>query len=292
MAVVLCKSPAAEQAVNGPGQLVAVDGTQFEESAWKVPVAPLPALEDGHVERAVHGLRVVGRPVHLHWRVHPVGVEVEVPARLPQNRLGDVGAVNEVVPAGLVTGPAVVLNQFADQGSLGMPYSQARTERLGPRHKVQLCGQAAVVPLFGLGQAVQVAFQSLLVGPRCAVDPLEHGLPLIAPPVGTSHLLKGEVAETSGGRNVRAGTQVDEPVSVAVVGDSSVGGSLASQLGVSITAGDLFDDLALEPVIGKQFERIIGSGLEALEGLVGIDDQAHPGLDGLQVVLAECAATG
>ena len=215
-----------------------------------------------------------------------------MPARLPQNRLGDVGAVNEVVPAGLVTGPAVVLNQFADQGSLGMPYSQARAERLGPRHKVQLCGQAAVVPLFGLGQAVQVAFQSLLVGPRCAVDPLEHGLPLIAPPVGTSHLLKGEVAETSGGRNVRAGTQVDEPVSVAVVGDSSVGGSLASQLGVSITAGDLFDDLALEPVIGKQCERIIGSGLEAFEGLVGIDDQPHPGLDDLQVVLAECAATG
>ena len=108
-----------------------------------------------------------------------------------------------------------------------------------------------MVPLFGLGQAVQVTFQGLLVGPRCAVDPLEHGLPLIAPPVGTSHLLEGEVTETPCGRHVRAGTQVDKPVSVAVVGDSSVGGSLAGQLGVSIAAGDLFDDLSLEPMVGK-----------------------------------------
>ena len=149
-----------------------------------------------------------------------------------------------------------------------------------------------MVALFGLGQAVQVAFQGLLVGPRCAVDPLEHGLPLITPPVGTSHLLEGEVAETPCGRHVRAGTQVDKPVSVAVVGDSSIGGSFAGQLGVSIPAGDLFDDLTLEPMVGKKFERIIGLGLAALEGLVGIDDQAHPGLDGLQVVLTECDTTG
>ena len=219
VAVVLCEAPASHEAVDDTGELVAVDGAQLEEPTGQVPVAPLSTLVDRHVERAVHRLRVVDGPVQLHGREHAVGVEVEVATRLPEHRLGDVRAVDEVVAAGLVAVTAVVLDQLPDECALRVPDGQPRPQGFRPRHQVQLGSQSSMVPLLGLDQSVEVPLEGLLVRPGGAVDPLEHRLLLVATPVGTSDLLEGEVSEAPGGRHMRAEAEVDEVLTVAVVGD-------------------------------------------------------------------------
>ena len=78
MAVVLGEATTAHQAVHGTRQLVAVDGAKLEQAHRQLAIAALVRLVDHHVERAVHRLRVVRRAIHLHGRVHAVGVEVEV----------------------------------------------------------------------------------------------------------------------------------------------------------------------------------------------------------------------
>ncbi len=77
-------------------------------------------------------------------------------AGLPEHRLGNVGAEHEVVAACLVSLAAVVLDELAYQGPLGMPHSQSGAERLGPRDQVEFYGEPAVIPLLGLDKAVEV----------------------------------------------------------------------------------------------------------------------------------------
>ena len=114
------------------GQLVAVHSAQLEIPGRQVTVTALPGLVDHHVERAVHGLQVVGDAVQFHRRVHPLGVKVEVAAGLPQHRLGDMGAEDEVVVTGLMAGPAVVLDDLSYQRPLWVPYGEAGAEWFRP----------------------------------------------------------------------------------------------------------------------------------------------------------------
>ena len=230
VAVVLGEAPAAQQAVYRPGALVPVDRPQLEQPDGQVPVAALARPVDHHVERAVHRLRVVVGPVHLHGRVHAVGEEVEVAGGVPQHRLGDVGREHELVAALFVAGPGVVLHDLADQRPLGVPHGQPRTQLGGPRHQVELGGQAAVVALGRLGQSLEVGLEVLGRGPGRAVDALEHRVLLRGPPVGAAGPLQGEVPQLPGGGHMGAAAQVDEPVAVAVVADRAVAGRLSGQL--------------------------------------------------------------
>ena len=191
-----------------------------------------------------------------------------------------------------MAGTAVVLDQLADQGALRVPDGQPRTEGLWPGQQVHLGGEAAMVPLLGLDQAVEVRLQGLLVGPRGAIYALEHRLLLVAPPIGTGDLLQRKVPEEARGQYVRSEAQVDEPVAVAVVGDGTIGGRLTGHLAGGGTRRDLLDDLPLVAVAGEQVQSLTSVGLMALEGLVGLDHLAHPRLDGLQVVIAERGAAG
>jgi hypothetical protein len=82
VAVILREASDPEQAVQRAGSFVAIDVAEFEQQQWQFAVTALPALEDQTMHWAVHRLHVVRAIVHLHRRVHPVGVEVEVARRL------------------------------------------------------------------------------------------------------------------------------------------------------------------------------------------------------------------
>ena len=84
--VVLGEAPRPQQAVEDARALEAVHGPELEEAQRQLAVGALLALVDQDVHRAVHGLRVVRRPLHLHGGVHAVGVPVEVPAAVEQAR--------------------------------------------------------------------------------------------------------------------------------------------------------------------------------------------------------------
>ena len=82
--------------------------------------------------------------------------------------------------------------------------------------QVHFLANAAVVAAFGLLQHMQVGIEFLLVAPRRAVDARQHGVAVIAPPIGACrfHQFEG-VANISGGTHVRPAAKVD-PVALAV----------------------------------------------------------------------------
>ena len=89
--VVLGHRAHAGEAVDDAGLLVAVDRAELEEPQRQLAVGPPARPEDQVVHRAVHRLEVVVLPrlddlalgvdglVHVHGRVHPVGVPLQVP---------------------------------------------------------------------------------------------------------------------------------------------------------------------------------------------------------------------
>ncbi len=200
------------------------------------------------------------------------------------------GAVGELVAPFDVTLTGVVLHEAANRGPLWVPHGQPGAELGRERQQVQLVGQLAMVSLGRLLQAVEVGLEGLGVGPGRPVDPLEHRVLLVAPPVGAGHLHQLEVAEPSGRRDVGADTHVDEGVGVAVEADDvGVGATagLACELIIGVAAGDPLDDGPLVGVVGHEIDGLGRRDLAADERLVRFDDLPHLGLDALQILVVE-----
>ena len=84
--------------------------------------------------------------------------------------------------------------------------------------QVHLLADAAVVAAFGFLQLVQVGVELLLVAPGGAVDARQHGVAVVAPPIGAGDLHQLERgADIGGGAHVRAAAQID-PVALACTG--------------------------------------------------------------------------
>src|SRR5699024_8028086 len=85
--------------------------------------------------------------------------------------------------------------------------------------EVQVPAERAVVPLLGLGEALEVGLQLPLRRPRGPVDPLQLRILLATAPVGggAAHHLVG-IADDRGARHVRAAAQV-APGAAAVAAD-------------------------------------------------------------------------
>ena len=203
---------------------------------------------------------------------------------LEELTLGDVRRVHELVAGLLVANPAVVLHEPAHDAALGMEHGQARTDLFGEREQIELDAELAVVALLGFFEAMQVGGEGLVVLPRRAVDALQHRLRLVAPPVRAGDLLQLEAAEPTRRGYVRAATEVDEAVGVAVGAHHVAAGHFA---GV-----DPLDDLAFVRLVGEDLEALVDRALVADERLVLGDDLAHPTFDPFEVVVAEGGPVG
>ena len=139
--------------------------------------------------------------------------------------------------------------------------------------QVHLPAEPPVVALLRLLQLVQVGLQLLLVAPCGAVDALEHGVAVIAAPIGAGDLHQLEaLADPAGGRHVRATAQV-EPFALAVDGDVLRSGQVADQLGLVLLA----------PVL-EEADRLVAVPDFAHEAGIAGDDLAHLRLDLFQIV--------
>mmetsp|Transcript_39955 Transcript_39955/g.118960 ORF Transcript_39955/g.118960 Transcript_39955/m.118960 type:complete len:337 (-) Transcript_39955:288-1298(-) len=208
--------------MHGAGALVPVYGAQLRQAHWQVTVAVVPILVDRHMERAVHGLELVGLVLHLHLVVHVLPIEVVVPARLPQVQLGDVRRVHEVVAALQVQVLPKRFNLVAHERALGVPEHQASARRLLlDREQVQVGTDLAVVAARRLGLEVVVRVELRLGIPGRAVEPLQHGLALVAAPVRARHALqvKAVNGNVAGTLDVRPGAQVPPALGVALLAD-------------------------------------------------------------------------
>ena len=290
VAVVLGEAAGAQEAVDHAGSLVAVDRPQLGQPQWQLPVAARPGAVHQDVERAVHRLGVVGRGlvvlVEVHGRVHALGVEVEVPAGLPQQRPADVGAVDGLVAAAAHLRPDVVLHLLANDRALGVPDVQAGAQLLGEAEQVQLARELAVVALACLLQLLEVRRQRLAGLPRGPVDALQHRALLVPSPVRAGHALQRERRDPAGGGDVRSAAEV-EPVAVlaALVGVErdlrglGVGAGRVDARGLAVG-----EDLDLVGLVVQLLQRLVARELHAAEGLVLLDDLGHAGLDALEVL--------
>ncbi len=237
---------------------------------------------------------VVGHLIEVHGRIHPVGVPVEVAGDLEQLRLGDVGAVDELVALLDVPAPRVVLHLLAEHAALGVENRQAGADLVGEAVEVELATEPAVVTPLGFLEVVQVLLEGLLGLPCGAVDPLELPVLLVTAPVRrrAAHQLEGR--DPLRGRQVRAAAQV-APRHVALAVDVVVDGELA---GSHLDARALRRNLGLARALEADQLDLVGLVLELVdrlgvgdraprEPLVLLDDLAHPGLDLLEVLRME-----
>ena len=163
-----------------------------------------------------------------------------------------------------------ILQDGPHQGSLWMPYGHSRPRVLMEAEQVQLCPELAVVPALGLLQAIKVFLQLLRIGKGRAVDALEHGVLLVAAPIGPGHTGELEGPHPSGGRNVRPPAQVREFARV-VQGDP-VRAQVADNLGlVGFTH------------FPEKTESLVAGHLPAQKGTILDHDTPHLLLDGLKV---------
>ena len=180
--VILGEAPHPEQPVQRAGKLVAVDQAQLTHPQGQVPVGMGLALVDHHAAGAVHGLDGVVFLVD-DGGVHIVFIVVPVAAALPQLAAEDDGGGDLHIAVLLVDLTPIVDKQVLQHHALGQEEGEAGA--LVPQHEqAQLLAQAAVVPLLGLLQHLQVLLQHRLLGESDAVHPGEHLVLGVAPPIG------------------------------------------------------------------------------------------------------------
>jgi hypothetical protein len=263
--VVLGKAAHAQQPPQRARGFVAVDGPELRVAHGQVAVAARSALEDQHVKRAVHGLEVILLVLDLDRRVHAFLVPLQVPARLPQPRLSDVGRGDEVVAAGAMPLPPVVLHDRAHQSAPRMEQGQPRPGLGLDAEQVELGAEATVVPFLLLAPP-EVALQLSPVRPDRAVDALEHPVLLAPAPVrpGDIHQLEAVGRDLPRVFEVGPQAKVLERV-VPVRRDGAAAGTVLTVL--VLTLCEVFYRLQLVRLV-----------LEELAGLVGVQDPAPKGV--------------
>ena len=271
--IILRKAADTEQAMERPRLLVAVDGAKLGPTEWQLTIGVLAVLVDHDMEGTVHRLDVVVALVHLHRRVHPLLVEAEVTALLPEPGTTDVGGIDHLIAVCVVLRPPEVLDLLPDAGPLGVPVDQAGSRLLMEREEVELLAQAPVVPPLDIGDALQIEAQLLAILPGCPVDAGQHRIGLLAPPVrpGDAHELERSALQLLGRGDMGAAAEVDE-------GSEAVEGDL-------LILFDCIEQLELEALVLEAFMRLLATDHRPLELEVLGYDRLHAGGDLLKILV-------
>ena len=182
--VVLGKAADAQQSVEHPAALVAVDGAELGKPHGQIPIAVQPGLVNQDVARAVHGFELVIGFFHFHGAEHAVLVKSGVAAGFPQVEAHDVRRKHQVVAAleQLLAQP--VFHNFSNQAALGVPENEARAGFLLDAEEVQFDAELAVIAALGFFKTVQMFVQLFLREESHGVNALELGIAFLAIPVG------------------------------------------------------------------------------------------------------------
>ncbi len=124
--------------------------------------------------------------------------------------VGDVRGVDVLVTAAPFGVEDVLLEQAPDGGSPGEPEWQPLADLLVDEEQTQLPTQLLVIALAGQLEAHEVAVKLLGAVPGGAVDPLQHLVALVAPPVRPRHPCQLEMLDLTGVLDVRTPAEVEE----------------------------------------------------------------------------------
>ena len=196
MAVVLGELAHAHQAVQGAVRLVAVATAHFGHAQRQIAVGFDALAEDQHVRRAVH--RLQGHPLHLvaHHRAfilgvghfvgddeHVLAIFAPVAGLFPLARVHDLRGFHLLVSGRVQPAAHIGFQLAVDDEAARVPEHAAMGFFLQVE-QVHLAAQLAVVALGGFLQPQQMRVELLLVEPGGAIDAAEHGVLLVAAPIG------------------------------------------------------------------------------------------------------------
>src|SRR5450759_294455 len=271
--VVLRETPHAQQAVQLPRALVAINGAELEVPEGELVVASRARFVNVDMGGAVHRLDAIGGAVDLE-EVHGV-LHVEVPAGLPDLAAHYVGRNDQLVVAPGVLDLEEVFHHRAQYRAVGVIDDQPGADLLADGEQLELRAQAPVVPALRFLAQPEVFLQRRLAVKRRPVYALQHLPRLVATPVGPGDGKELERFYLSGGGQVRPPAEVDE-LALLVEGDDLV--------------SDVFDELDLVGLVTvlEQRQRLGLGDLAARDRQVLLDDPRHLLLDRGQVVGGEC----
>ena len=182
--VVLRDVPDAEQPVERPGRLVAVQRRRLRVAERQVAVAPQLAAEEQHVPRAVHRLEARMRLLALAGDEEHLAAELlPVARRLPDRLVVDERRLHLEVAAAGVLAPAEVLEHVPDRHPLRVPERRAGRGVLEVE-EVELRPEPAVVVRPRLLEPLEIRVEVGLREERRPVDPGQLRVLLVAAPVG------------------------------------------------------------------------------------------------------------
>ena len=168
------------------------------------------------------------------------------------------------------------LERAPQDGPLRHPEHEPRSDERAGGEQIELLAQHPVIASACFFQRRQMGVEVGLGKPRGAVEPLELGVVGVALPIRPGDVRELEGPDAAGTRHVGPAAEIDE-LSLPVERERGMGGE----------AG--FDVLGLEGLIEAADDlcRLFPRHLDPLEGLVGLDDPLHLGLDGRQILVGD-----
>ena len=275
MGVVLREGAHPHDAVQRAGGLVAVAGAELRHAQRQVAVALDALLEYLHVARAVHRLQREQPVLRRLGHEHMLAELLPMARGLPERAVEELRRLHLDISVRIEAHAHIVFADAEQRPALGHPEDRAGGLFLQVE-QAHLAPDAAVVAPLGLGEALQMRPELLLVAPCRAVDALQHLVAVVAAPVGARHVHQLErLAEPAGGGQVRPPAEVHE-CALPVDRDRFRRGDRADDLGLVVLA------LAFE-----ESRRLVAVPDFAGDRLVAVHDLAHPLLKPDQVLGCE-----
>ena len=208
MGVVLGKAADAEQAVESPVKLVAVNQAQFSHPHGEIAVAVYVALVDEDAAGAVHRLNRV-RFVVNRREIHVVAVMIPVTGLFPQVAAQDCRRADFVIFRFVMQFIPEFEQRLAENHAFCVEEREARAFFV-EAEQVELLAQFTMVALFRFSQHVQICVQVVFLFKSRAVNTLEHLIVFIAAPVRAGNGQQLEGFDPARRFAVRSCAQIDE----------------------------------------------------------------------------------
>ncbi len=174
------------------------------------------------------------------------------------------------------------LLQLGDHdAAVGQPERQSRADFFVEDKDVQIATQFAMVAFLGLFEHLQVLVEFFFVAPGRAVDPLQHGVMLIAAPVRARHRSQFEAVrgDLAGMFQMWTAAEILEAVLLVGADHRLLGYRIA--IFVDASRFQPIDQFQLVGLIVKEIAGFVSSDLAIGKWMPAADNLAHPLLDGL-----------
>ena len=252
---------------------------KFRHAQRQFAIGPQALIENLHMAGAIHRLQrqhAVFFIFVFHARHEHVFAEFfPMPGSFPELPIHQLRCLHFLIIGDIQAAAHIGFHRAIKPPALGVPEDRAHRFIL-QMEKPHFLADLAVVALFRFFQLQQIGVEFLLVAPGGAVNAAQHGVAMIAAPIGAGHLhqLEGS-ADIARAAHMRAAAQIS-PSTLLVDADDFGFRQILDQFG-----------LVAFTLVGEVANRIFAVPFFTHKGIITRDDFAHLGFDGGEVFRLE-----